>query len=319
MDLRNRNTRKVLLQMLEKQLKQIMSENTTKVKFQEQLARFNIYEDQKRARQQQQQHSPSPQLMRTNSQSDHIEFYERQQSQLQLKNKRLQQSKEKSIQKKLQEEIQEATFHPKILKPKNQNTQKSDLYQQGMKWMQQKADHIDKLKESSMIQINQENLFKPMVNKVSEKIIKTTNQTNFFQRMNKNEDKKKEKMKRLKTDATPSFKPKINDRSKRVQSTLNKDILQVSVNLELMEKIRNYNQREQNHSCHEYPRQRNCSSALSQSIDFDKLPSNSPSFRNSRNSNTIKKQPKIQIDFNSPNQNMTMLYEALGDQKYDYF
>ena len=28
--------------------------------------------------------------------------------------------------------------------------------------------------------------------------------------MNKNEDKKKEKIKRLKTDATPSFKPKIN-------------------------------------------------------------------------------------------------------------
>ncbi|CAD8077771.1 unnamed protein product [Paramecium sonneborni] len=316
MDLRNRNTRKVLLQMLEKQLKSIMTENTTKVKFQEQLIRFQIYEDQKRARLK--QHSPQPQqLIRTHSQSDHIDFYERQQSQQKLKNERLQQSKEKSIQKKLQEEIQEATFHPKILKPKNQNAQKNDLYQQGMKWMQQKADHIDKMKESSMIQLSQENLFKPMVNKVSEKIIKTTNQTNFFQRMNKNEDKKKEKIKRLKTDATPSFKPKINDRSKKVQSTLNKDILQVSVNLELMEKIRNYNQREQNNSCHEYSRQRNCSSALSQSIDFEKQQSDYPSFRNS---NTIKKQPKLQIDYNCSSENLTeMLYEALGDQNYDYF
>ncbi|CAK82358.1 unnamed protein product (macronuclear) [Paramecium tetraurelia] len=315
MDLRNRNTRKVLLQMLEKQLKSIMTENTTKVRYQEQLTRFQIYEDQKKARQK--QHSPSPQLMRVHSQSDHIQFYERQQSQLKLKNERLQQSKEKSIQKKLYEEIQEATFHPKILKPKSQNTQKNDLYQQGMKWMQQKADHIDKLKESSMIQISQENLFKPMVNKVSEKIIKTTNQTDFFQRMNKNEDKKKEKIKRLKTDATPTFKPKINDRSKRVQSTLNKDILQVSVNLELLEKFRNYNQRDLNLSCHEYSRQRNCSSALSQSIDIDKQTSDYPSFRNST---TIKKQPKLQIDFNSPSQNMSeMLYEALGDQNYDYF
>ncbi|CAD8163649.1 unnamed protein product [Paramecium octaurelia] len=315
MDLRNRNTRKVLFQMLEKQLKSIMTENTTKVRYQEQLTRFQIYEDQKKARQK--QHSPSPQLMRTHSQSDHIQFYERQQSQLKLKNDRLQQSKEKSIQKKLQEEIQEATFHPKILKPKSQNTQKNDLYQQGVKWMQQKADHIDKLKESSMIQISQENLFKPIVNKVSEKIIKTTNQTDFFQRMNKNEDKKKEKIKRLKTDATPTFKPKINDRSKRVQSTLNKDILQVSVNLELMEKFRNYNQRDLNLSCNEYSRQRNCSSALSQSIDIDKQTSDYPSFRNST---TIKKQPKLQIDFNSPSQNMSeMLYEALGDQNYDYF
>ncbi|CAD8073830.1 unnamed protein product [Paramecium primaurelia] len=315
MDLRNRNTRIVLIQMLEKQLKSIMTENITKVKYQEQLTRFQISEDQKKARKK--QHSPSPQLMRTHSQSDHIQFYERQQSQLKIKNERLYQSKEKSILKKLQEEIQEATFNPKILNFKGQNTQKNNLYQKGIKWMQQKAEYIDKLKESSMVQISQENLFKPMVNKVSEKIIKTTNQTDFFQRMNKNEDKKKEKIKRLKTDATPSFKPKINDRSKRVQSSLNKDILSVSYNTELMEKIRNYNQRELNQSCHEYSKQRNCSSVLSQSIEIDKQTNDYPSFRNST---TIKKQPKLQIDCNTPSQNKTeMLYESLGNQTYNYF
>ncbi|CAD8055957.1 unnamed protein product [Paramecium primaurelia] len=319
MDLRNKNTRNILLQLLDKQLNTILSDNHPITKFQDQLIRFQGGEQQKQVKQR--QYSPSPKFMRTHSQSEHITFYERQQSQLKLKNQRLQQSKEKLILKKLEEQNQQNTFHPKILKPKNMNSQvKNDIYKSGIKWMQQKADHIDKLKESSTIQMNQENSFKPTINKISQKIIKQNNQSDFFQRMNTNETKKQQKIKQLRNDAIPSFKPQINNRLKKVQNNQNKDILQVSVNLELLEKVRDYYQRDNsqsnlNISQIDY-RNRDCNSALSQTIEIDKQNSQSPSFRNS----TIKKQSRLQTDFNSPNNNFTeMLYEALGDSQFDYF
>ncbi|CAK76436.1 unnamed protein product (macronuclear) [Paramecium tetraurelia] len=323
MDLRNKNTRKILLQLLDKQLKSILSDNHPKTRLQEQLIRFQGGEYPKQEKQR--QYSPSPQLLRTHSQSEHVNHYQRQQSQLKLKNQRPQQSKERLISLQTEEQNQENTFHPKILRPQNLNSQiKPDNHKQGIKQMQSKVfkiiqvdktDHIDKLKESNTIKMNQETQFKPTQNKSSQKIIK---QNDFFQRMSTNENRRQQKIQKLRNDATPSFKPQINNRLKKVQNCQNKDILQVSVNLGLLEKIRDYHKRDNSQSnlnlSQTDNRNRDCTSALSQTIEIDN--SQSPSFRNS----TIKKQSLLQIDFNSPNNDFTeMLYEALGDSHYDCF
>ncbi|CAD8154718.1 unnamed protein product [Paramecium octaurelia] len=316
MDLRNKNTRKILLELLDKQLKSILSDNHPKTRFQEQLIKFQGGQHPKYEKQR--QYSPSPQLLRTHSQSEHVNHYQRQQSQLKLKNQRPQQSKERLISLQTEEQNQENTFHPKILRPKNLNSQiQPDIHKQGIKQTQSKTDHIDKLKESKTIKMNQESQFKPTQNKASQKIIK---QNDFFQRMSTNENRRQQKIQKLRNDATPSFKPQINNRLKKVQNCQNKDILQVSVNLELLEKVRDYHKRDNSQSNLNLSqtdfRNRDCTSALSQTIEVDNQNSQSPSFRNS----TIKKQSLLQIDFNSPNNDFTeMLYEALGDSHYDCF
>ncbi|CAD8079363.1 unnamed protein product [Paramecium sonneborni] len=318
MDLKNKNTRKILLHLLEQQLQIILTDNYPKTRFQNQLIKFQDGQTSKLQKSRQQ--SLSPQIMRTHAQSEHINTCQKQQSQLKQKYNKLQQSKDKLSINKLQEEVQDYTIHSKILKSKNLNTQvKQDIYKPGINQINQKANHLNKLKESCTIQMNQQDSFNPAINKISQKITQKNNQTDFFQRMNTSQTKKLEKIRKLQNEATPSFRPQINNHYKKGQKNQNKDILQVSVNLELLEKVRDYHLRENNQqnlnlSQTDY-RNIQSKSVLSQTRQSDFNNSNSPSFRNST---TINKQSQFHIDFNSPNNNFTkMLQEALGESLYD--
>ena len=68
----------------------------------------------------------------------------------------------------------------------------------------------------------------------------------------------------------------------------------MSVNLELLEKIKDYKRRDDSQlklsTLEELSRSRNCKSALSQSMEMDTKNSEYPSFRGET---TIKKQPKL--------------------------
>lgn len=112
MDIRNKNSRRVILAMLEKAVKSIMSEpsNSKARLLQEQQARLQQYEVTKRLKQDLNNAKPSPAPARAHSKSDHDQFYQRSQSQLETRNEKLQKTKEEIIQKKLEAEIKEATF-----------------------------------------------------------------------------------------------------------------------------------------------------------------------------------------------------------------
>lgn len=98
--------------MLEKAVKSIMSEpsNSKARLLQEQQARLQQYEVTKRLKQDLNNPKPSPAPARAHSKSDHDQFYQRSQSQLETRNEKLQKTKEEIIQKKLEAEIKEATF-----------------------------------------------------------------------------------------------------------------------------------------------------------------------------------------------------------------
>lgn len=70
-----------------------------------------------------------------------------------------------------------------------------------------KADHLEKIKQERILKDEKELSFKPQLNnaRVAEK--------DFFKRMERDQDRKKQKIEKLKSSIAPSFKPTINSES----------------------------------------------------------------------------------------------------------
>ncbi|KAM3129825.1 hypothetical protein pb186bvf_018035 [Paramecium bursaria] len=317
MDLRNKLQRQKLAKDLEKALNNIMKEQSpVKLNLQEQFMRFSKYQEQKIIKQ--------PTQQRLHSKSDHVRFLERAQSQLDVRNEKVQQSQERLIQQRMQQELQEATFHPQISKYSQQKFKNNkiktgeEFYQSGLQWMKDKAQNIEQMKQSQC-QKQQEIVFKPIVNKISEKIVQSK-QNDFYQRQSNHLVKKKSNLEKIKRDITPTFKPKINKQSQNLQSNLNKELMSVTVDMGLLEQIRNYRDRlkENKQECYTPPPQMKCQTpplqrqVKTQVVEDDDI----PSFGQQK---TIKKEPKLQIQLHSPKENMTeMMYEYLQDQNEFY-